>query len=96
MKNYVAKKCPIFVGVWFKEGLWKMIGNTLQNTAMYGFFSSDTLLSAFEKNPGIYDETSDRIDNSWRKKSAHMKARKLIYFTPCNMFACERWRLQES
>ena len=41
-----------------------MIGNTLQNTAMYGFFSSDTLLSAFEKNPGIYDETSDRIDNS--------------------------------
>ena len=41
-----------------------MIRNTLQNTAMYGFFSADTLFSAFEKNPGIYDETSDRIGNS--------------------------------
>ena len=42
----------------------KAIGDTLQNTAIYGFFSPDTLFSAFEKNPGIYDETSDRVSNS--------------------------------
>ena len=47
---------------------------------MYGFFSADTSFPAFEKNPGIYDEISDLVSNSWRKKSAQMKAQKLIYF----------------
>ena len=42
----------------------KAIGNTLQNTAMYGFYSADTLFPAFEKNLGIYDETSDCVSNS--------------------------------
>ena len=31
---------------------------------MLGFFSADTLFPAFEKYPGIYDETSDRISDS--------------------------------
>ena len=42
----------------------KATGNSLQNTAMCGVFSSDTLFPAFAKNPGIYDETSDRVSNS--------------------------------
>ena len=73
MKSYVAKKCTIFIGVWFKEGLWKydrQHSSKYENVRAFLYW-----LFVFEKNPGIYHETSVRTSNSWRKKSDQRKAR---------------------